>query len=67
VRLRGLTTDGLLVEARLDRAEAPGTYQGLVTFSARGPRALTVRVSRGEGLLEIPVAAGPRAASPAGR
>jgi hypothetical protein len=67
VRLRGLMTDGLLVEARLDRAEAPGTYQGLITFSSRGPRYLTIRVSRGDGLLEIPVGDAPRATAPTGR
>ena len=56
VRVRGLMTDGVLVEARLDRAEAPGTYHGLIASSPRGPRHLTIRVSRGDGILEIPVA-----------
>jgi hypothetical protein len=56
VRLRGLMTDGGLVEARLDPGGEPGVYRGLVTFSPRGPRSLTVRVARGGDVVELPVA-----------
>ena len=65
VRLRGLTTDGKLVEARLEPDEAPGVYKGLIVFSARGPRHLTLRVARVDGVLEVPVADVPLASPPA--
>jgi hypothetical protein len=57
VRLRGVTTDGVLVEAPLEPAGTPGVYSGLVAFSARGPRGLTVRVGRADRVVEAPVAA----------
>jgi hypothetical protein len=55
VRVRGIMSDGGLVEARLDPGE-PGVYRGLLTFSQRGPRGLTVRVTRHGDLVEVPVA-----------
>jgi hypothetical protein len=61
VRLRGVMTDGTLVEAALDPAGEPGVYQSFLTFSARGPRSLTLRVARTDGVVEVPVA------PPAGR
>jgi hypothetical protein len=47
--------DGTLVEARLEPAE-PGIYQSFLSFSPRGPRALTLRVARADGVVEVPVA-----------
>jgi len=64
VRLRGVMTDGALVEARLEPGREPGVYQSLLAFSPRGPRALTVRVRRADGVVEVPVA-DPQAGSPA--
>ena len=55
VRLRGIMSDGSLVEARLDPASEPGVYRSLVAFSPRGPRGLTVRVARSDGIVEVPV------------
>ena len=57
MRLRGVMTDGTLVEARLEPTAEPGLYHSLLAFSARGPRALTVRVARADGVVEIPVGA----------
>ena len=57
VRLRGVTTDGVLVEAPLEPAGAPGVYSGLIAFSSRGPRGLTVRVGRADRVVEVPVSA----------
>ncbi len=59
VRVRGIMSDGGLVEARLDPGAEPGVYRGLLTFSPRGPRGLTVRVARGGAVVEVPVAAQP--------
>jgi hypothetical protein len=55
VRLRGVMVDGVLVEARLDPASEPGVYRSLVAFSPRGPHALTLRVARDDGVVEVPV------------
>jgi hypothetical protein len=55
VRLRGVTTDGVIVEARLEPAGEPGVYRSLLAFSPRGPRDLTVRVARADGIVEVPV------------
>jgi len=55
VRLRGVMTDGALVEARLDPGAEPGLYHSLIAFSPRGPRGLTVRVARADGVVEVPV------------
>lgn len=55
VRLRGVMADGALVEARLEPAAEPGVYHSLVAFSPRGPRGLTVRVARADGVVEVPV------------
>ena len=55
VRLRGIMADGTLVEARLEPAGEPGVYRSLLQFSPRGPRALTLRVARGDGAVELPV------------
>jgi hypothetical protein len=55
VRLRGLTTDGVLVEAQLDPGSEPGVYRGLVPVTPRGPNNLTVRVVRPDGVVEVPV------------
>ncbi|HYE90538.1 MAG TPA: zinc ribbon domain-containing protein [Terriglobales bacterium] len=63
VRLRGVTADGLVVEAPLEPAGAPGVYHGLVAFSDRGPRGLTLRIARADGVLEVPVSAGAGAGS----
>ena len=57
VRLRGVTTDGVLVEAPLEPAGTPGVYSGLIAFSPRGPRGLTVRVGRADRVVEVPVSA----------
>jgi hypothetical protein len=57
VRLRGVTTDGVLVEAPLEPAGTPGVYSGLIAFSTRGPRGLTVRVARADRVVEVPVSA----------
>jgi hypothetical protein len=56
VRVRGIMSDGGLVEAPLEPGGEPGVYRGLLTFSPRGPRGLTVRVARGGDLVEVPVA-----------
>ena len=66
VRLRGVMADGLLVETRLDPGDAPGVYRALIAFTARGPRSLTLRIARGDGVTEVPVADVP-SATPAGR
>jgi hypothetical protein len=55
VRLRGLTTDGVLVEAQLDPGSEPGVYRGLVPVTPRGPNNLTVRVVRPDGVVEVPI------------
>jgi hypothetical protein len=55
VRLRGLTSDGVLVEAQLDPSSEPGVYRGAVPVTPRGPSNLTVRVVRPEGVVEVPV------------
>lgn len=60
VRVRGLTTDGVLVEARLDRGDTPGLYRGLIRFTPRGPRHLTLLISRAESVTEIPIGDGAR-------
>jgi hypothetical protein len=59
VRVRGIMSDGGLVEARLDPGGEPGVYRGLLAFSPHGPRGLTVRVARGGSIVEVPVAAQP--------
>ena len=56
VRLRGVMNNGSIVEARLDPAPEPGVYKSLLAFSERGPRALTLRVARADGVLEMPIA-----------
>ena len=66
VRLRGVMADGLLVETRLDPGDAPGVYRALIAFTARGPRSLTLRIARADGVTEVPVADVP-SATPAGR
>jgi len=63
VRLRGVTTDGLVVEAPLEPAGTPGLYHGLVAFSDRGPRGLTLRIARASGVLEVPVSGSAAASS----
>jgi hypothetical protein len=55
VRLRGLTSDGVLVEAQLDPGTEPGVYRGAVPVTPRGPNNLTVRVVRPDGVVEVPV------------
>jgi cytoskeletal protein RodZ len=55
VRLRGVMADGSLVEARLDPAAEPGVYKSFLAFSPRGPRALTLRITRDNGTVEVPV------------
>jgi hypothetical protein len=59
VRVRGIMSDGGLVEARLDPGAEPGVYRGLLAFSPHGPRGLTVRVARGGSIVEVPVSAQP--------
>jgi hypothetical protein len=67
VRLRGLMTDGELVEAQLDPGSEPGVYRSLLTFSPRGPRSLTVRVAHAGEVVEIPAGEPPSVRSPARR
>ena len=55
VRLRGITTDGVLVEAQLDPGNEPGVYRAAVPVTPRGPHNLTVRVVRPDGIIEVPV------------
>jgi hypothetical protein len=55
VRLRGVTSDGVLVEAQLDPGGEPGVYRAVLPVTPRGPNNLTVRVVRPDGIVEVPV------------
>jgi hypothetical protein len=59
VALRGETPDGATVEARLDRMTTPGVYETAVVIPTSGLHRLSLRITRPDTALELPIAPAP--------
>jgi type IV secretory pathway ATPase VirB11/archaellum biosynthesis ATPase len=57
VVLRGETSEGTTVEAALDRITSPGVYESAVILPAAGLQTLSLRITRPDTAVELPMAA----------
>jgi hypothetical protein len=66
VVLRGQTPDGTTVEAALDRVTLPGVYESAVILPAAGLHRLSLRITRPDTAVELPMVPVPTSSSQPG-